>query len=474
MNGVDARAHERRVAVAVIALAMVVGTAPRAWAGAAEIFTVPPALQPQVDFWANVFATWGKHQVVIHDTERLDRVYRVLDFRDLERDGLSDVQIELAIAQQEEAEKARIRSVLLHLDQAGSQGEYLTDEERRIAALFADEQSPSKFADAASPDRIRSQRGLRERFAQGVQVGNAYFPHMEAIFREEGVPPEITRLPLVESCFNMHAYSKAGAAGVWQFMPTTARSFMRVDGIVDERLDPLVATRAAARFMRQNYEKLGSWPLAINAYNHGPAGMARAVSTTGTTDIATIIRTYRGPAFKFASRNFYPEFLAALQVERHHRHYFGDLPLQPPLTVDTVYLEQRTSIDAAARCAGTRAWELADLNPSLLPPVHSGRAPIPAGFGLRLPAGRADRFRRCAAYQPQPELQQASRAPAGRAAKESARSRRTEHVVHKVRPGQTLSQIAAQYGSTVEAIRRRNRLKGTTIHSGQVLRIPTS
>ena len=82
--------------------------------------------------------------------------------------------------------------------------------------------------------------------------------------------------------------------------------------------------------------ELGTWPLAIKAYNHGPAGIARAVRETGTTDPATIIETYHGPSYKFASRNFYPEFLAALHVERNYRKYFGELPLDPPLNIDVV------------------------------------------------------------------------------------------------------------------------------------------
>jgi membrane-bound lytic murein transglycosylase D len=363
-------------------------------------FSVPPPLKPAVQFWVDIFARYGKRQVVIHDSERLDRIYSVIDLSDLDQEGLSETQVELAMKPEEEAEKARVRALLLRLDQADLGAEHLTPEEQRIVALFADDPSPTKFRDAANEERLRGQCGLRERFAHGLQVAHAYFPTMEQIFRQEGVPPEITRLPLIESCFNVHAYSKVGAAGVWQFMPATARNYMRVDGAVDERLDPITATRAAARFMRQNYEHLGTWPLAIKAYNHGPAGIARAVRETGTTDVATIIESYHGPAYKFASRNFYPEFLAALHVERNYRAYFGDLSLDPPLSADTIYVTGRTSITAAARCAGTDQLEIASLNPSLLPAVHAGRQPIPPGYELRLPRGTGERFRSCLARLP--------------------------------------------------------------------------
>jgi membrane-bound lytic murein transglycosylase D len=302
---------------------------------------------------------------------------------------------------------------------------------------------------------------------------------MEKIFRDEGVPPEITRLPLVESCFNMRAYSKVGAAGVWQFMPGTGRRFMRVDGVVDERLDPIVATRAAAQFMRENYIDLGTWPLAIKAYNHGPAGIARAVRETGTTDPATIIEQYHGPSYKFASRNFYPEFLAALHVERNYRKYFGELPLDPPLNIDVVRLSERIPLVTAARCAGSDPYEIAALNPSLLPAVNGGGVPIPTGYELRLPHGSSSRFLGCAASLP-PPVQVAKRNPSSRnrksakGAKTSTSRAKADAVVHKVKPGQTLAQIASLYGCSVERIRRGNNLKGNKIHAGQMLRIPAS
>lgn len=450
-------------AIAAILIGGLVATTARA-----ATFTVPAALRPQVEFWIAVFATYSRYQDVIHDTEHLDRVYSVLDFRDLPAQGVGAGQIDAMMRAQEDAEKARVRAMLYKL-QEDPDPATLTAEELRLQGLFANDPSPTKYLDAAASDRIRGQRGLRERFAEGVAIGHAYFPYMEEIFRRNGVPVEITRLPLVESTFNMKAYSKVGAAGVWQFMPGTARNFMRVDDVVDERLDPLVATSAAATFMRQNYDKLGTWPLAIKAYNHGPAGMARAVRDTGTTDIATIIRDYKGPAFKFASRNFYPEFLAALHVEHNHRKYFGDLELHPPLRAESVTLSNPMSITAAARCADADVWTVTDLNPSLLPPVRAGRVSIPAGYTLRVPPGDADRFRTCAVSQPVAEM--ARRATERRNIATRGRGASTARV-HRVQRGQTLASIAARYGCSIDQLRRGNGLKSGTVRTGQLLRIP--
>src|SRR5215813_1645734 len=461
---------------ATIALLLLLASALPGTVRASE-FTVPPALTTQVNFWIDVFTRYGKRQVVIHDTERLDRIYSVLDLSDLDAEGLTETQIELAMKSEEEAEKDRIRAVLRRLDQIDPQSDYLTDEDRRLVTLFANDPNPGKFGAAAGEDRVRGQRGLRERFARGLQIAHGYFPAMEQIFRQEGVPPEITRLPMVESCFNVHAYSKVGAAGVWQFMPGTARRFMRVDGVVDERLDPLVSTRAAARFMRENYQQLGTWPLAIKAYNHGPAGIARAVRETGSTDAATIIENYRGPAYKFASRNFYPEFLAALYVDEHYRTYFGDIALDPPLNAETVLLTRQTPIITAARCAGTDPWDIATLNPSLLASIHDGQRPIPAGYELRVPRGTGERFDTCLAALPEPRTLMGARVPSsrrglGRGSDRKAAIRaavKRQHVVHKVKRGQTLAQIATLYGCSVDQLRKGNKLKGNTIHAGQVL-----
>ena len=132
-------------------------------------------------------------------------------------------------------------------------------------------------------------------------------------------------LPHVESSFNPAAYSKVGAAGLWQFMRSTGRRYMRIDNSVDERLDPFRSTEAAAQLLSYNYRLLGTWPLALTAYNHGAAGMRRAKEAMGTDDIVKIVRQHKSPSFGFASRNFYVSFLAALEIDSHPDKYFSDL-----------------------------------------------------------------------------------------------------------------------------------------------------
>lgn len=422
-------------------------------------FSVPPGLKTQVEFWKKVFGTYSSYQVVIHDTWRLDHVYEVLDFQTLADSTIGDVAVEAYIRDKVHDEKERIRAILLRLHQLGPNPDGLSEEERKVWAMFGDVKEPSKFLDAAADDRLRAQRGMRERFAAGVEVSRRYLPEMERVFRREGLPVQLTRLPLVESCFNVRAYSKVGAAGIWQFMPSTGRHYMRIDNAVDERRDPVKSTAAAAAHLKANYEVLETWPLAITAYNHGRAGMAHAVATVGSTDLVEIIHRYHGPAFKFASRNFYAEFLAALDVEQHFREYFGELSPLRPLATDSVEVPDYVTLKALARAAGTDTETLADLNPALTQDVVAGRLHVPKGYELHVPPGGAAGF----------ATRYASVAPGEKHARQ-----RNAYVTHRVKKGQTLVAIAKHYGTTVAAIQRVNNLRGTArVKPGRSLIIPT-
>ena len=444
--------------VAALAAASTASRVVPAWAVANE-FSIPPGLKTQVEFWKRIFGNYSTQQVVIHDAWRLDHVYEVLDFQPLADSIIGDAAVEGYIHEKVQEEKERIRAILLRLQQLGPNPEGLSEEERKVWALFADVTDPSKFLDAAAEDRIRAQRGMRERFAAGVEVSRRYLPEMEAVFRREGLPISLTRLPLVESCFNVRAYSKVGAAGIWQFMPSTGRHYLRIDDAVDERRDPVASTTAAAEHLKANYEVLNSWPLAITAYNHGRAGMVHAVSTVGSSDLVDIIQHYHGPAFKFASRNFYAEFLAALDVEQHFREYFGELSPQRPVGTETVVVPDYVTLKGLAHAAGTDSETLADLNPALTRDVVGGKLHVPKGYRLRVPPGGAAAF--------------ATRYASVSADQKHVRQR-SAYVTHRVKKGQTLRAIAKRYGTTVAAIQRRNNLRGPArVKVGQSLVIPT-
>jgi membrane-bound lytic murein transglycosylase D len=439
----------------------------------ADNFPRPASLEPPIRFWRDVFGSYSRYQVVLHDTWDLDKVYSVLDFRASAGSEMGPIALQQLISASTDAERDRLRRIFWTLDQAGPNPTGLGADEQRIFDLYRADPSPTKFRDAADPSRLRTQRGLREKFAHGLRIAHRYLPEMERIFRDEGLPVELTRLPLVESCFDVEAYSKVGAAGIWQFMPTTGRLYaMDVNGDVDERRDPIASTRAAARFLRHNHEMLnGAWPLAITAYNHGPYGMRRAIRETGTTDIATIVHYYRGPAFGFASRNFYAEFLAALDVDLHRQAYFGELTVASPDPTHVIELDRSVGIEVAAKLGRTDRDTLAALNPALMDVVVAGRRSIPAGYALRLPAEHAPGFEeRLADLVAEQRVVRVS-APAVTPRRTARRA--APATAHRVARGDTLSEIADRYKVSVGSLRTANGLRGKTeIRPGQLLKIP--
>ncbi len=415
----------------------------------------PRALQPQVEFWTEIFGTYSEYQAVIHDAVYLDKVYAVLDFRPLLQKH-SEAKVRKLKAKRTKQELRKIRAALHKLHRHGAKGRTLSPRERKIRALLKDVKERSKFRKAAAKGRLRAQSGIRERFQESLRLSGRYLPRMEKIFRQKGLPVVLTRLPLIESSFNINAYSKAGAAGIWQFMPATGRLFLTINHVVDERLDPLIATRAAADLLKSNYDKLQTWPLAITAYNHGPAGMARAVRKVGTRDIVPIIRRYKSPTFGFASRNFYAELLAALEVEQNSAKYFGPLKRDPLLWYDEVQLRHFVSLEDLATTANTSTEQLVALNPSFGPGIRSGQLYVPRGHHLRIPAGEAAHFdRRYAALS------------------SHAKADKQASAVHTVRRGQTLGGIAQRYGTSVRTLQRLNGLRSAhLIRIGQRLHIP--
>ncbi|MCE9624680.1 MAG: transglycosylase SLT domain-containing protein, partial [Deltaproteobacteria bacterium] len=168
--------------------------------------------------------------------------------------------------------------------------------------------------------------------------------------------------------------------------------FVNIDGIADERNDPIMASHAAAALLRQNYDALGSWPLAINAYNSGRATLQRAVNVLGTSDIATIILNYSGGVYGFASRNFYPCFLAALDLANHHPKYFGKLKIEAPIRYEYYSPRSAQFFGTLVAAAGASLDEIAHLNPHFTEAILSDSRKIPAGYQLRIPKGSQSVF----------------------------------------------------------------------------------
>jgi len=411
-----------------------------------EIFPQPPELERDVRFWIRVYTEVTTEQGLLHDDWDLGLVYEVLRFDPAD----SPRQRERIVAQA----KARYAELLRRF--ASGATDNLTAHERRILHAFGEKPTPGQFREAI--ERIRFQLGQADRFHEGLLRAQAYEANISRVLADRGVPAEIGALPHVESSFNPAAYSRVGAAGLWQFMPGTARRYMRVDGLVDQRLDPYSATEAAANLMLYNYRLLGSWPLAVTAYNHGPGGLRRAQEELGTSNIEVIVKRYQGATFGFASRNFYVAFLAALEVDRHAERYFGPLTHLPDAPSSVVVLPDYIPVDALAKAFKVDLGALKVLNPALRPPIWNRARFVPRGYALRVPGSPQDSDIAAAWARLPPTMRYAVQRNDG---------------PHRVRRGETLAGIAAAGGVTVGRLLAANGWSGThELARGELVRIP--
>jgi membrane-bound lytic murein transglycosylase D len=406
-----------------------------------------PEIEPDVQFWIRVYTEVTTNGGLVHDDRKLGVVYEVIEFPP----NVSPAER----ARRVEAAKGKYRAILRHLATGAAA---TTADEKRVRAMWPDDTNPHAFNYAA--ERVRFQLGQADRFRAGLIRAGTYEAHIADTFASMGLPPELAALPHVESSFDPKAYSKAGAAGLWQFMRSTGRRYMRIDSTVDERMDPYRSTVAAAQLLKFNYDLLGSWPLALTAYNHGAAGMRRAKEAQGTDDIVTIIRRHQSRTFGFASRNYYVAFLAALEVDRDSQKYFGALTRHPEVRTVSIELPAYVPVTALERTFGVSLQTLRELNPALTAAVWNGDRYVPQGFTLRLPE----------AYGPtaDPRVLLASLN-----ANERFDSQKVDRT-YRVRKGDTLSRIASATGTTVAALMQHNDLRNHQVRVGQVLQLPGS
>ncbi len=434
-----------RLALALLTCVLV--SAPAIASGDAALPT-PAGLEPNVAFWTRIYTEVGTSGGLLHDAEHLDVVYEVITLPE----GLSRRARERRI----DKRKKHFRTILGRLASGKRSG--LSGEEARVLALWASGVSDRTLSRARN--KLRFQRGQANKFRDGLVRSGYWRDYIERVLADHGVPRALVALPHVESSYNPRAYSSVGAAGIWQFIRSTGRLYMRVDNVVDERMNPHRATVAAAQLLRDNHRRLQSWPLAITAYNHGVAGMARAVRKTGTKDLGVIARKYKGRTFGFASRNFYSEFLAAWQIHQDPERYFGTLRIAAPLAYDVLETDAFYKASTLQRAIGVDEKTLRDHNLALLPAVWSGAKLVPKGYRIQIPRHALD----------QPVSAVIASIPDS---EKLARQKRDRF--HKVRRGETLSKIARRYGTTQTKLVHLNNLRSRhRIRVGQVLRLPSS
>jgi membrane-bound lytic murein transglycosylase D len=416
-------------------------------------FSVPAKLRPRVDFWKDVFTRYGKHQMVVHHRDFPQVQFGILDFRQ-EAERLDAISLDKFKKEQSTAEVKRLRAIFERLGQGGAPA---TKEEREIVEKMRPLPGGfSKFKQAVEKDLIRTQTGIREKYEMAIKRSGRYLPIMEKIFRDYGLPVELTRLPFIESSFDYEAYSSVGAAGIWQFMPKTGRQYMTVNSVIDERRDPIEATRSAARYLEQAYNSLGTWPLAITSYNHGVAGVARKVRAYGSSNLVDIIEDPFERVFGFASINFYPEFLAAVEIFDSYHSYFPNVELYPALDLVQFRLTRSLSMHSVLAKLGMPAEQLRAVNYAISDRVWRGQNSLPTGYVLKIPSIYEERISRLyGAESPQVTASVSSAVYGG--------------AVYKVKRGDTLLGIAKKHSTTVSKLKELNKLDSAKVVIGQVL-----
>ncbi len=387
-------------------------------------------------------------------------------------------------------------------------------------------------------DRVEHYVGLfsnsaKERFLARLSRGTRYEPMIRAKLRASGMPEDLMYLALIESGYDPHAYSRAAAVGMWQFMSSTARDVgMRVDWWMDERRDPARSTDGAIRFLSSLQKQFGSLYLAAAAYNGGPGRVAR-----GLTRFASEMDGAEGEDRFFAlaeqdylraeTKNYVPQIIAAALVAKMPARYGLVIDSLPLYGYDSVLVSPGTSLAHIAAASGATKAEVRDLNPAVL----RGMTPPDASIWARVPVGMADRTRVALDSIPQDvrrgfrvaSVGKSTTTPAGFAdthgvtlkqlrwfnptikttkkgrlvAGQSLRipsdlaidfareipdpgieryggassTTLTSRGIHVVKRGESLGTIARRYGTTVPRLQSLNGIKGTRVIAGQALRV---
>ena len=367
-------------------------------------------------------------------------------------DDISSCVAELTIINEPELEpyiKTDIKDELEIIDPEHPQGEQPLSEEDKA-------EEPEEITydiPMSSHPKIQAfiklfQTDRREKMQESLKRSGKYLPLFRQIFEKEGLPKDLAYIPLIESSFKPLAYSRARAKGIWQFIVGTALKYgLRIDWWIDERADPEKSCLAAARYLKDLYNMFGDWYLAMAAYNAGENRVLRAVRSLKTKDFWKIASTRY---LKRETRNYIPAILAAIHIAKNPELYGFSTEREEPILYTKAPIPSCTDLQLIADCAQTSLQTILELNPDLrrltTPPDHPH-------YQIKLPAGSDEVF-----------LANYSQVPP---------DERVSWLRHQVRSGETLSQIARRYRTTVSAICQANNIRNSHfIRKGSLIVIP--
>lgn len=362
-----------------------------------SIFKIKDPMRPAVYFWLKIYTEYSTKHSVIYDRFHPELVYEVLDFRPLFKKSKSLMGYEIARENQVKRRLSEYKSAFIKIEKAKKKNKKITASsyaksslEHKILSVIESSDHYGEHTIKQFHKNLRLQTGQRDNVIKGLLAAEVFFPKMEEIFKQLDIPHELTRISLVESSFNLNAHSKAGARGVWQFMPASGKEYLLIDENhgIDERVSPMKSTVAAARLLKRNLSMTGNWPLAITAYNHGFTGIKklsakqRNLALTGELFELCQKKKYLG----YASSNYYAEFLALLHAEAYREQFYGENPLpnSPPLKFHRI--NQPTTPLRYSKAHGLTLEEFRLYNPD----VRKVQQPLPVGFYAAIPGKEAE------------------------------------------------------------------------------------
>ena len=305
----------------------------------------------------------------------------------------------------------------------------------------------------------------KEQIGKMLGLSEYYFPIFEKALKEAGIPEELKFLTVVESALNPQAVSRSGATGPWQFMTETAKGYgLVMDSYTDERKDPVKASYAAAKYLVDAHARIGDWLLAIAAYNCGTGAVTRAIEKSGGIPDFWKVRRF----LPVETQNYVPAFIATVYSMKYFKsHEIVVKPAEFSILTDVIPVNKRITMSSIAAAAELDLKELLFLNPSLKREIVNGStlAPVPIvipSVNNNAYASLYDLFNGAPEHiDPVPLL------------KEKPKAMVESVSIHKVKAGQTLSQIANQYKVEIDDLKAWNNLKNSTIVQGQTLKLRT-
>lgn len=283
-----------------------------------------------------------------------------------------------------------------------------------------------------------------ETIARWLQRASFYLPKVKKMFADSGLPQDLAYLPLIESGFNTQAYSRAHAAGIWQFIPSTGKNYgLRQNYWLDERRDPIKATVSAIRYLKKLHGDFGNWHLALAAYNCGEGGLGRAITRGGTND-------YWKLPLPSETKNYVPLYLAALTIAKNPDLFNFSYAASDSFAYDTVIINDCMDMRELALGVGIDYETFRKSNPQI---THWCTPPDVSNVRLYLPQGTTQQFTDYYASIPD--------------------EKKVKWYAYKIRKGDNIQIVSRRFKVSSDAVRQINRLKkDSRIIAGHMLYIP--